>query len=254
MRLLSLNSDRHLAWTEFTQDSLPPYAILSHTWESDEVTFTDLIGGHAQNKAGYRKLVFCADQAARDNLLHFWVDTCCIDKRSSAEVTKAINSMYRYYRYAVKCYVYLSDVPCSAGNVSQSVWKKDFCESRWFKRGWTLQELLAPSQVEFYSCQHQYLGDKEALHPLIHAITKIPVEALRGQSLDTFSIEERMKWASGRQTTEEEDGAYCLLGIFNIFMPLIPGETKENALRRLQRELDGIPATGMAIVDNCGDL
>jgi hypothetical protein len=249
MRLLSLDSHGNLAWAEFTQDRLPPYAILSHTWGAEEVTFADLINGHAQNKAGYRKVVFCGEQAARDKLQHFWVDSCCIDKRSSAELTKAINSMFRYYRGAVKCYVYLSDVSCSASNVSQSVWEADFRKSRWFTRGWTLQELLAPAQVEFYSCQHQRLDDKESLNPLIHDITGIPVDALRGQPLDSFSIEERMKWTSGRQTTEDEDRAYCLLGIFNIFMPLIYGEGKDSALRRLQRELDGIPATGMALVE-----
>jgi hypothetical protein len=189
MRLLSLDSRGTLAWTEFTADRLPPYAILSHTWGAEEVTFTDLINGHGHSKAGYRKIMFCSEQAARDKLKYFWVDSCCIDKRNNTELTKAINSMFRYYRDAVKCYAYLSDVSCTASNVGQTTWEADFRKSRWFRRGWTLQELLAPAVVDFYSCQHQPLGDKGSLSPLIHDITRIPVEALRGQDLDTFSIE-----------------------------------------------------------------
>ncbi|KIV99978.1 uncharacterized protein PV09_08488 [Verruconis gallopava] len=238
MRLLSLNSDGSLDWAVFKKDMLPPYAILSHTWgpDEDEVTFTDLTSGQARNKAGYRKIMFCGEQAARDGLRHFWVDSCCIDKTNSAELTKAINSMFRYYQSSEKCYVYLSDVSSSAN------------DSKWFTRGWTLQELLAPTQVEFYSYQHHRLGDKESLGQLIHKITRIPIEALHGKPLDTFSIKVRMEWASGRQTTEDEDSAYCLLGIFNIFMPLIYGEGKHNALRRLQKELDNIPTTGVSLV------
>ncbi|KIV99983.1 uncharacterized protein PV09_08491, partial [Verruconis gallopava] len=245
MRLLSLNSNGGLDWAVFKKDRLPPYAILSHTWgpDEDEVTFTDLTSGQARNKAGYRKIMFCGEQAARDGLRHFWVDSCCIDKTNSAELTKAINLMFRYYQSSEKCYVYLSDVSSSANDVSQSVWEEDFCKSKWFTRGWTLQELLAPTQVEFYSYQHHRLGDKESLGQLIHKITRIPIEALHGKPLDTFSIKDRMEWASGRQTTEDEDSAYCLLGIFNIFMPLIYGEGKHNALRRLQKELDNIPTT-----------
>jgi hypothetical protein len=245
MRLLSLDNHGNLGWAEFAQDRLPPYAILSHTWGPEEVTFADLTSGCAQRKAGYRKIEFCCEQAALDKLQYFWVDSCCINKESSAELTEAINSMLRYYHGAVKCYVYLSDVSASTSGASQSAWEADFRRSKWFTRGWTLQELLSPACVEFYSAQHQRLGDKESLYPIIHDITKIPVEALRGQPLDTFSIEVRMKWAAGRQTTKDEDRAYCLLGVFNIFMPLIYGEGKDSALRRLQRELDGIPATCM---------
>lgn len=250
MRLLSFDSHGDLSWAEFSQEKLPPYAILSHTWGTEEVIFADLIKRCAQSKAGYRKLAFCGEQAARDKLRYFWVDSCCIDRGSSAELTTAINSMFRWYHGAVKCYVYLSDVSASAGNVSQNAWEADFRKSRWFTRGWTLQELLAPTQVEFYSCQHQRLGDKESLRPLIHDITRIRVEALRNHPLNAFSIEERMRWAADRQTTEDEDGAYCLLGIFNIFMPLVYGEGKDSALRRLQRELDGISATGMVFTND----
>jgi hypothetical protein len=194
--------------------------------------------------------VFCGEQAARDDLKYFWVDSCCIDKRNNIELTKAINSMFRYYRGAVKCYAYLTDVFCAV-NASSSAWEGPFRKSRWFTRGWTLQELLAPAVVEFYSAQDQRLGDKESFCSLLHDATRIPVEASRGQALDTFSIEERMEWAAGRQTTEVEDGAYCLLGLFNIFMPLIYGEGKESAMTRLWRELDRCPAAGMAACADC---
>jgi Heterokaryon incompatibility protein (HET) len=217
----------------------------------EEVGFLDLINGNGQNKAGYRKIVFCGEQAARDNLRYFWVDTCCIDKRNNTELTEAINSMFRWYRNAAKCYVYLSDVSVSASDnvnaeICQSVWEADFRRSRWFTRGWTLQELLAPASVTFYSSQYKQLGDKQSLARLIHEITDISLPALNGHLLDAFSVTERMAWAAERQTTKEEDGAYCLLGIFNIFMPLIYGEGKDSALKRLQREIDGLPVTSMA--------
>jgi hypothetical protein len=98
--------------TEFAGDNIPKYAILSHTWGADgeEVTFKDVVRGTGKSKAGYKKLTFCGEQAARDGLLYFWVDTCCINKANNTELQKAINSMFRWYRGATKCYVYLSDV------------------------------------------------------------------------------------------------------------------------------------------------
>jgi hypothetical protein len=252
MRLLSLNEHGDLAWAEFGLDKIPPYAILSHTWGTEEVGFGDLIDKSGKSKAGYRKIVFCGAQAARDGLQYFWVDTCCIDKRNNTELTKAINSMFRWYRDAAKCYVYLSDVSTSAVGLNaenyQGAWEANFRKSRWFNRGWTLQELLAPVFVEFYSSQQQRLGSKQSLAGLIHDVTGIPISALHGHPPDTFSVSRRMTWAANRQTTEAEDGAYCLLGIFSIFMPLIYGEGKENALKRLQREIDGLPINGMASV------
>jgi hypothetical protein len=257
MRLLSLSQRGDLAWEEFSQDKIPPYAILSHTWGTEEVSLVDLIDGHARHKAGYRKIVFCGEQADRDGLRYFWIDSCCIDRRNNTELTEAINSMFRWYRNAVKCYVYLSDVSTSAIGVSaencQSAWEADFCKSRWFRRGWTLQELLAPGCVEFYSSQHQRLGTKESLCLVIHDTTRIPVEAICGHPLDSFSTEERWRWAAGRQTTKAEDEAYCLLGIFDIFMPLIYGEGKDSALRRLRKKLNGHPTIGMAQNATSGD-
>jgi hypothetical protein len=118
MRLLQRNHDGRFTVTEFTGDAIPHYAILSHTWgaDHDEVTLTDLEKDTDMTKAGYKKLQFCADQASKDDLRYFWVDTCCIDKTSSAELTEAINSMFKWYRKATQCYAYLSDV--STGGIS----------------------------------------------------------------------------------------------------------------------------------------
>jgi hypothetical protein len=251
MRLLKRGENGELSLTrDLFGDDIPPYAILSHTWSLDateEVKFEDL-GKDTEKwtgKPSYKKIKFCAEQAARDELQHFWVDTCCIDKSTSDELQASINSMFRWYRDAARCYVYLSDVP--ATSLSQDCdppdlsWESDFRRSRWFKRGWTLQELLAPPSVEFFSCEGTRLGDKKTLEQQLHQITKIPITALQGTPLSEFGDDERFAWAGERQTTREEDGAYCLLGIFGVFMPLIYGEGTENAMRRLTKEIDDTP-------------
>jgi hypothetical protein len=156
MRLLELNTCSEFSLTKNLIKNIPPYAILSHTWGDDyeEVNFEDLTKGSGKTKAGYRKILFCGEQAARDGLQYFWVDTCCIDKSNNTELSEAINSMFRWYRNATRCYVYLSDVSKNdydqAGQSLQP-WQLAFQESRWFTRGWTLQELLAPLSVEFFS-------------------------------------------------------------------------------------------------------
>ena len=257
MRLLSLRSDNGISCDEFGRNNVPPYAILSHTWGAEEFTFADLQDEDARKKIGYRKVRFCGEQAEKDGLRYFWVDSCCIDKKNSTELTEAINSMFHWYRGAIKCYVHLSDVSASAVGSSaehcQSAWEADFRKSRWFKRGWTLQELLAPADVAFYSLQHHQLGTKNSLCSLIHDITGIPKLALRGQPLDTFAPNEKWKWVAGRETTVEEDEAYCLLGIFDIYMPLIYGERRDSAMRRLRKELGVSPNIGKAYNPEMGD-
>jgi hypothetical protein len=172
-------------------------------------------------------------------LQYFWVDTCCINKSNNTELSEAINSMFRWYRNADKCYVYLSDVsspPFDANDKFSSLpCESAFRASRWFTRGWTLQELLAPRSVEFFSQEGNRLGDKRSLERQIHEITGIAVLALQGSPLSQFSVDERFKWAQNRETTRKEDWAYCLLGIFDIFMPLIYGEGRENAVIRLRK-------------------
>lgn len=238
MRLLYSSNGQFQLTKELTGDDIPLYAILSHRWGPDggEVTYRDIVDRTGQGKAGYDKLRFCAKQAARDGLLYFWVDTCCIDQSINSEVQESINSMFRWYRDACRCYVYLSDVSITV-NQSQSSWEPIFRTSEWFTRGWTLQELIAPASVEFFTKEGQRLGDKTSLEHQIHEITGIAIPALRGAPLSQFEVEECFKWAETRRTTREEDWAYCLLGIFGIFMPLIYGEGKAHAVRRLKKEI-----------------
>ncbi|KAN0077448.1 HET domain containing protein [Elaphomyces granulatus] len=244
MRLLKLNDAAEFGLTKdfHVCDDIPRYAILSHTWGADteEVSFKDMMDGTAKSKVlGYNKIRFCGEQARRDGLQYFWIDTCCIDKSSSTELQEAINSMFRWYHNAAKCYVYLADVSRSADvNSSQLLTKSSFRKSRWFTRGWTLQELVAPASVEFFSKEGEQLGNKRSLERHIHEVTGIPVKALQGSSLSNFSVPERMSWAENRETTRKEDKAYSLLGIFNVYMPLIYGEGRENAFQRLREKID----------------
>ena len=244
MRLLKRKDDGEFSLVEIFGENIPPYAILSHTWEpyAEEPTFKDLVDGTGKSKAGYRKIRFCGEQAANDGLQFSWADTCCIDKSSSAELSEAINSMFRWYRNAAKCYVYLADVSTSRNANSPpdpqlESWERDFRRCRWFTRSWTLQELIAPASVEFFSHKGERLGDKRSLERQIHEITGIPVMVLRGCSLSQYSIEERISWAENRETTRSEDKAYSLLGLFDVYMPLIYGESKQNAFRRLRGEI-----------------
>ncbi|PSN59940.1 HET-domain-containing protein [Corynespora cassiicola Philippines] len=241
MRLLELSNDK-FNLVEYAAD-IPPYAILSHTWgaNDDEVSFEDLLNDTSQRKEGYKKLYFCGKQAIKDGLRFFWVDTCCINKSSSAELSEAINSMFRWYRNAAKCYVYLSDVASTKSTQRGQILQK----SRWFTRGWTLQELIAPPSVEFFSVEGQRLGDKHSLEKTLCDITGIPVSALQGRVLSCFSVKERMLWAEKRETKREEDAAYSLLGIFDIHMPLIYGEGRKNALSRLERKIRKTSYTSM---------
>jgi hypothetical protein len=210
------------------------------------VTFPDLKGldnaadDNVRSKEGYQKLRFCAQQAKRDGLDYFWVDTCCIDKSTNQERDTAINSMFRWYQNAKKCYVFLSDIEYNTPNADSKLsqrWKPAFRKSRWFTRGWTLQELLAPRSVEFFSKNGVRLGDKESLKHTIHEVTGIPIQALLGSSLSKIDVIERISWSANRTTTFKEDRVYCLLGIFGVFLPLIYGEGEAHAIQRLTEEI-----------------
>ncbi|KAJ4373968.1 hypothetical protein N0V83_002707 [Neocucurbitaria cava] len=244
MRLLQFGDNGELSLAEYVGNDIPPYAILSHTWgqDCDEVTFKDIVDGTGKSKAGYQKLTFCAKRAVNDGLQYFWVDTCSIDKSSSAELSEAINSMFRWYQDAAICYVYLSDVSGTSAVQGEEefsqTWKPEFKKSRWFTRGWTLQELIAPSSVEFFSKEGQRLGDKKSLEQTLHDITGVAIYALQGSPLPHFSVEERMSWAKQRQTKREEDAAYSLIGIFDVSMSLIYGEGRQKAFTRLRREIN----------------
>ncbi|KAK2600175.1 hypothetical protein QQS21_005120 [Conoideocrella luteorostrata] len=244
MRLLQRDDAGNYSLTQELSDNIPPYAILSHTWGPDEVAFMDLAKKPSdwQRKAGYYKIKFCADQARQHGLQFFWVDTCCINKSDSVELQTAINSMFRWYRDAKKCYVYLSDVSSltDSGRESTTPWDDAFRKSRWFTRGWTLQELIAPKIVDFYSKEGTWLGDKQSLEPTIRDITGIPASALRGTPLSDFTVVERETWARNRQTKYEEDLTYSLLGMFDVHMPLIYGEGREKAQKRLREEVQKV--------------
>jgi ankyrin repeat protein len=229
MRLLRRCDTGDFSLTQFGDEDIPPYAILSHTWGADteEVTFEDLTNGTGKDKPGYVKIRFCGEQARLDNLHYFWIDTCCIDKRSSAELSEAINSMYRWYQDANVCYAYLADVPSKA----------KFSGSRWFTRGWTLQELIAPSKMIFFDEGWKELGTKENLRESVSNCTGIPGSVLsESDGVEKGSIAQRMSWGAKRRTTRLEDRAYCLMGIFGINMPLLYGEG-ERAFLRLQEEI-----------------
>jgi hypothetical protein len=234
MRLLKRLPGDTFELTSFDDDDPPPYAILSHTWrEGQEVTYQELEAGLGRDKMGFDKIRFCGEQAAVDGLQYFWVDTCCIDKSSLSELSTAINYMFRWYQRASQCYVYLPDVSIPEHDAAafKITWSNAFLRSRWFTRGWTLQELIAPASVQFFSKEHKFLGNKISLEHEIH------ISALRGQSLATFSVEERMRWVALRTTTVKEDRVYCLLGIFGVFLPFIPGEGEVYARKRLEEEI-----------------
>ncbi|KAI3316567.1 HET-domain-containing protein [Xylariaceae sp. AK1471] len=227
MRFLHFTPNGDHSLTKDLINNHPQYAILSHTWgnEEDEVMFDDIMDRSTTEKVGYRKIKFCMERAIQDGLQFSWVDTCCIRKSDAVELGRAINSMFRWYKNASRCYVYLDDVSADGEEPRPDI--------RWFTRGWTLQELIAPESVEFFSSDGKFLGDKDSLAQILCDITKIPVHALHGRPLSDFSIPERMSWAGTRSTTLEEDKIYSLLGLFDINLPLIYGEGEHNARERL---------------------
>jgi hypothetical protein len=228
--------------TEFyEEDDVPPYAILSHRClqpDEAEPTFKDLGRGSGQEKPGHKKIEFCGDQAERDGLKYFWVDTCCINKENHNEHQHALRSMFHWYRRSEKCYVYLNDVHGSDTSIIPRSWDSELYKSSWFTRGWTLQELLAPRSVEFFTCEGACLGSKISLAEHISKITRIPASALNGHTLSRFSRRERFGWSQSRETTIPEDRAYSLLGIFGVDMPIAYGEGAGGAIRRLEDAIE----------------
>ena len=253
MRLINT---RTLGLVEFFGNNIPKYAILSHTWGEDEVTFKDWKRlSAARNKTGFSKIDMACRQALKDGLDYLWVDTNCIDKKSSAELSEAINSMFSWYKNAAICYAYLSDVkprppetaisyadwaeiePGQSRTISKDYWEH-FRQSRWFTRGWTLQELLAPGDVVFYARDWSEIAARDRLAHEISGATGIPKSYCGGgwTALSKAPVARRMSWLSRRETTRIEDMAYCMLGIFDINMPLLYGEGSK-AFTRLQEEI-----------------
>jgi hypothetical protein len=213
MRLLNTSTE---LLEEFIDTSIPPYAILSHTWGDGEVSLKDMIRDPAcKSKLGYTKISMTCQLAQEDGLQYAWIDTCCIDKSSSAELSEAINSMYQWYKKAEKCYAYLFDLDSTlTGLDSTLTWRKRLPQCRWFSRGWTLQELIAPADVWFYDGKWNLVFQKSEDSHMLKRITGIHQDVLKGsRSMLSMSVAQRMSWASRRVTTRAEDEAYCLLGI-----------------------------------------
>ncbi|KAK1244088.1 hypothetical protein MKX08_002226 [Trichoderma sp. CBMAI-0020] len=247
-----------LELVDILDDDVPPYAIISHTWGDEEISIQLLrrLGGHSHlasssskpldkrrrailSKKGYVKIAGAARLAVSRGLNYLWVDTVCIDKTSSSELSEAINSMYLWYEQSAECYAYLSDVEPPATQ-DANAFDENLRNSRWFTRGWTLQELVAPKLVLFYASDWSLLGQKHSppeFAKTISEITSIDEEVLDG-TIDPLhlSVSARMAWASHRNTTRPEDTAYCLMGLFQVNMPLLYGEGKR-AFTRLQEHI-----------------
>ncbi|PKY00211.1 HET domain protein [Aspergillus campestris IBT 28561] len=229
MRLLhSKTLDLH----EFLDDSIPPYAVFSHRWQEGEVLLRDIESGTAREKKGFGKVESCCAEAASRGLEYVWIDTLCIDKSSSAELSESLNSMYEWYHKSAVCLAYLVDVTQTSVTSDG-----EFQRSVWFTRGWTLQELLAPVAVEFFNTAWRPLGTKATLKTEISEITGIHEDVLLGTvQPQSFSVAQRMSWAAGRTTTKVEDIAYSLIGLFDVNMPMLYGEGPK-AFMRLQEEI-----------------
>ena len=238
MRLLHTET---LQLKTFHGTKFPPYAILSHTWGDDEVLFQHIkaSSGRQNNTEmrGWSKISNACWKARQNHppFEYIWIDTCCIDKTSSAELSEEINSMFQWYQSAGICYAYLEDV--KEVRQETALLEESLKKARWFTRGWTLQELIAPASVVFFSADWETIGTKNSLHNIISSITGVNVNVLlKPQLLLTMSIARRMSWAANRKTTRTEDIAYCLMGIFNVNMPLLYGEGNK-AFIRLQEEI-----------------
>ncbi|KAI1099792.1 heterokaryon incompatibility protein-domain-containing protein [Jackrogersella minutella] len=225
MRLLNTSS---ITLEEF-QGSAPDYAILSHTWLTGEVTLQDLSEDKGRTKAGWHKILNCCLLCLREGWKYVWIDTCCIDKTSSAELSEAINSMFAWYQRAGICYAYLSDVDMASRENPDL-----FTNSRWFTRGWTLQELIAPQYLMFLNTNWSEIGSRSYFSSAIEKTTGISDYYM--DNFQSCSIAVKMSWAAKRRTTRIEDQAYCLLGLFGINMPLLYGEERK-AFIRLQQEI-----------------
>lgn len=238
-----LINTRTLKLESFLESAVPPYAILSHTWAEEEVTFSDMRSKWnakgAKHKKGFAKIRQTCVQACRDFFAYAWIDTCCIDKSSSAELQEAINSMYRWYEQAKVCYVYLPDFSSAKvafpSHLHEETHMLRGC--KWFTRGWTLQELIAPREVRFYGANWTCIGTKATLAGALAYVTGVDFGVLtHSRELSSLSIATRMSWAADRHTSRVEDRAYSLLGIFNVSMPMLYGEGTR-AFVRLQEEL-----------------
>ncbi|KIM59819.1 hypothetical protein SCLCIDRAFT_61681, partial [Scleroderma citrinum Foug A] len=227
------------------------YAILSHRWleqqgqtaevrydEMAELAKMDEDRDEIRQRDGYQKILHSCEQTKQDGLDWLWVDTCCIDKRSTAEISEAINSMYQWYENAAVCYAHLHDVLNLSfpGERNDVLYPNSNGWPEWFSRGWTLQELIAPRNIHFFNHDWQLIGDKRTFSRILVRITRIPSYIIMDGMYDRPCVAQIMSWAANRTTTLVEDRAYSLLGLLDINMTISYGEGKA-AFQRLQREI-----------------
>ena len=226
----------------FQDNRTPPYAILSHRWGEHEVSFQDFHNASkatfdnpsahlgADKNSGAYKIAHACAQAKKAGLEWLWIDTCCIDKSSSAELGKAINSMFKWYQEAQVCFAHLADVNVQSKTNQKTEVEKEVLNSEWFRRGWTLQEVLAPREMQFFDANWGLIGSRSQLTSIISQAARISPEHLK--DFRHATIAQKMSWMADR-VTSEEDTAYCMLGIFDLNMDLRYGEGKK-AFGRLQ--------------------
>ncbi|KAL9047736.1 MAG: hypothetical protein Q9206_006507 [Seirophora lacunosa] len=247
MRLL--HAER-IEFEDFFDTHIPNYLILSHRWGEKEVSYQQMRKNRAESGPGLTKIHAFCTLALQKGYEWVWVDTCCIDKRSSAELSEAINSMFHWYSNADECIVYLSDVVLKGQHAGDADFDVQFSASAWFTRGWTVQELLAPRHLTFYDADWMEIGGKSKLAAPIAVVTGIGIQYVwkspsefmddtrgRREVIEEASVATRMSWVSRRQTSRSEDIAYCMLGLFNVNMPLLYGEGAVKAFLRLQSEI-----------------
>ena len=239
-------------------EEIPPYAILSHTWGANEQSLQDVenasrpglldrvfdkFRSHRRPRSVLPKLgakIRDCCHFAKANLFDWvWIDTCCIDKTNLAELSESINSMFRWYRNAELCIAFLDNVHDNLqSSRSFEGIQETFKQSRWFKRGWTLQELIAPSDVLFVSSDWKPIGSRISLAEYISAVTGIDTDLLIGNRQHSeYSVAQRISWSANRDTKKSEDRAYCLLGILDVNMTVNYGEGAQSAFRRLQHKI-----------------
>ena len=241
--------DRRAKVLEFGDDEVTKYAILSHRWiEQEEVDYNEIVElakmgeeerAEIRQREGYRKILQSCEQTKKDGYEWLWADTCCIDKRSSAELSEAINSMYRWYENSRICYAYLHDLPGSSILIVEdhAKYPKSNGWPEWFSRGWTLQEMIAPRDLQFFNKDWHPIGDKRSLAPTLQTITQVPQHVLKeGLSSNRPCVAQIMSWAANRTTTRVEDRAYSLMGLLDVNMPMLYGKGKK-AFHRLQLEI-----------------
>jgi hypothetical protein len=226
---------------EFLESRPPSYAIVSHTWGKDEIELRDFTDDppNPSNLYRFHKIRVACEKAKKSNLSYIWIDSCCIDKTNMAELEVALQNMFQWYRNATICFAYLSDISMDGPQSPRFQWHLGKC--RWFTRGWTLQELLAPPEVVFFNMDWFMIGTRYLLRETLEDITGIDSSYMDPKWLPDLLAEtpaaKIMSWMSKRETTRPEDMAYSLQGLLNVQMPICYGEGGKSAFYRLQTEV-----------------